>query len=60
MKISTTIGQQMDFFNMTVTEPSVIISWNMLYQFTFLVFITGFIAALVFDYAYKRYKGRKA
>jgi hypothetical protein len=49
----------MDFFNITVTEPSVIISWNMLYEFTFLVFITGFISALVFDYAYKRYKKAK-
>jgi hypothetical protein len=41
-----------------VTEPSVIITWNMLYEFTLLVFMAGVITAIVTDEIIKRYQRR--
>jgi hypothetical protein len=43
-----------------VTEPSVIITWNMLYEFTLLVFMAGVITAIITDEIIKRYQRRPA
>jgi hypothetical protein len=43
-----------------VTEPSVIITWNMLYEFTLIVFMAGVITAIITDELIKHYRSRKA